>query len=62
MRRLVDTMKEREASEKLPVVEMEIDYELMNLHEALQQGDDEQINLAKSRLKKLRREWIHLRA
>lgn len=56
----MDALYEREMKERFPVVRMEIDYELLKLHEAMQEEDEEQIEQSKERLEKLRNELLQL--
>lgn len=51
---VMEALRRKEAQEKLPVVMMEIDYELVTLHDALQADDKVQIIKAKERLEQLR--------
>lgn len=60
MKRVIDALREREVMERLPVVRMEVDYELMMLHEAMENGDEEQKEQSKERLEKLRNELLQL--
>lgn len=60
MKRVIDALQEREMMERLPVVRMEIDYELMMLHEAMKVDDEEQKEQSKDRLEKLRNELLQL--
>lgn len=49
------------AKEKLPVIQMEIDYELLTLHDALREKNQLEIKQSKDRLKRLRLEWLQLK-
>ncbi|WP_237458557.1 hypothetical protein [Pontibacillus yanchengensis] len=60
MKRVMDALNERKVMERMPVLKMEIDYELMNLHEAMEQDDQEKMNITKDKLEALRLEWITL--
>ncbi|QST01442.1 hypothetical protein IMZ31_07765 [Pontibacillus sp. ALD_SL1] len=60
MKRVMDSLRKREVMERLPVVKMEIDYELMTLFEAMEEQDKIQVRESKERLEQLRREWVHL--
>lgn len=51
---VMETLRRKEAQEKLPVVKMEIDYELLTLHDALQADDKVLIIKTKERLQQLR--------
>ncbi|KGP92061.1 hypothetical protein N780_00225 [Pontibacillus chungwhensis BH030062] len=60
MKRVMDSLRKREVMERLPVVKMEIDYELMTLFEAMEEEDKHQVRQSKERLEQLRMEWVHL--
>ncbi|WP_345238749.1 hypothetical protein [Pontibacillus salipaludis] len=60
MKRVMDSLRKREVMERLPVVKMEIDYELMTLFEAMEEEDNHQVRQSKERLEQLRMEWVHL--
>lgn len=49
-----------EKNNREAVWRLEVDYELATLYEALQKGNDEQIDLTKIKLERLRKEWIRL--
>lgn len=50
----MQAIEKQEAKLKLPIIRMEIDYELMNLYDAMQAGDKPKIIKIKERLKELR--------
>ncbi|TGB05056.1 hypothetical protein [Halobacillus salinus] len=58
MKHVMEALRKREAQEKLPVIRMEIDYELVTLHDAMVAGDEEQIMRAKRKLSALRKQLI----
>ena len=53
MKYLMQAIEKQEAKQQLPVVRMEIDYELMTLFDAMQAEDATEIIKAKERLKSL---------
>lgn len=53
LRFVMETLKREEELELLPVIKMEIDYELLTLHDALEEDDKVQIIKSKERLKQL---------
>jgi hypothetical protein len=56
-----DVMKafqNRAILERIPVLKLELDYELVSLQDALQAGDQEEIARVKARLEELRREMM----
>ncbi|MBO8162208.1 MAG: hypothetical protein H0Z34_00645 [Brevibacillus sp.] len=62
MDQVMAALKRRDAEERIPVLRLELDYELATLYDALKQRDTEQINQSKQRLKQLRREMLLLEA
>lgn len=60
LRFLMEPIKIREAKEKLPVIKLEIDYELLTLFDALQADDQVQIIKSKERLEFLRRQMVEI--
>lgn len=50
---VLEAIRRREEEEKLPVIRMEIDYELLTLYDALQVDDKVQIIKTKERLGQL---------
>ncbi|WP_019120770.1 hypothetical protein [Brevibacillus massiliensis] len=59
---VIAALKRRDAEERIPVLRLELDYELATLYDALQANDKHSINKSKDRLKKLRREMLLLEA
>lgn len=57
---IIEEVKRQEEKEKLPVIRMEIDYELLTLYDALKENDKVQIIKSKEKLKVLRRKLIDL--
>lgn len=57
---VLDALRKREVEEKLPVIQMEIDYELVTLHDALKEGNQEEIEKTKEKLERLRQEKLEL--
>lgn len=58
MKHVMEALRKREAEEKLPVIRMEIDYELVTLHDAMMTGNKEQMAKAKRKLSALRKQLI----
>nr|AIE77290.1 hypopthetical protein [uncultured bacterium pBIO2160] len=58
---VMEIIKREEAKEKLPVIKLEIDYELMTLYDALQANDSVQIIKSKERLKFLATQLTELK-
>lgn len=60
MKEVIQTLLRNDAEERLPVLEMELNYELATLHDALERDDKEQIRCSKQKLEQLRQELIRL--
>ncbi|MGP4075076.1 hypothetical protein [Halobacillus sp. K22] len=58
MKHVMEALRKREAEEKLPVIRLEIDYELVTLHDAMLAEDEAQIRKSKNRLAELRKQLI----
>lgn len=56
MNYVMDALRKKEAEKKLPVIKMEIDYELLTLYDAMQAKDDEQKLKSKEKLVQLHAE------
>lgn len=54
MKYVMEALRRKEAQEKIPVIRMEIDYELVSLFDALKENDKVEIIKAKERLEQLR--------
>ena len=63
MKQIVHTSRKKTSQqEKLAVLRLELDYELAVLFEAIQESNEEQKELSKQKLKKIRTELLKLRA
>ncbi len=62
MKQVIQTLKRQDAEKRLPVLKLELNYELAMLYEALTQNDSEQIKVSKHKLELLRQELIRLEA
>ncbi|WP_059104982.1 hypothetical protein [Shouchella shacheensis] len=60
MKQVIPSTSLPDAENKLSVLRLEIDYELMTLHDALLEEDVAKSIMSKRRLRKLRREWLEL--
>ncbi|MFD2628250.1 hypothetical protein [Oceanobacillus kapialis] len=60
MKYVMEALRRKEAQEKLPVIRMEIDYELVSLYDALQAGDTVEVIKAKERLEQLRKQLLQI--
>ncbi len=58
----MEALRQKELQEKLPVIRMEIDYELLTLYDALQENDTVMIIKTKERLEGLRKQLIKIDA
>lgn len=61
MKYVLETFHRKQVEEKLPVIKMEIDYELMTLADALKENDEVLIEKTKEKLKSLRLEWLSIK-
>ena len=62
MKQVIQTLKKTEAERRIPVLRLEVDYELATLHDALVAKDSEQIKRSKKKLERLRQEMLQLEA
>ncbi|TCP30516.1 hypothetical protein EV207_10545 [Scopulibacillus darangshiensis] len=62
MKQVIQTLKRTDAEKRIPVVRMEIDYELATLHDAMIEDNAAEIKACKVRLEKLRQEMLRLEA
>ncbi|WP_176560204.1 hypothetical protein [Brevibacillus dissolubilis] len=60
MDQVIAALKRRDAEERIPVLRLELDYELATLHDAMKSKDQSQIEASKARLHQLRREMLLL--
>ncbi|WP_082234307.1 hypothetical protein [Halobacillus massiliensis] len=58
MKHVMEALRKREAEERLPVIRMEIDYELVSLHDAMLAEDQDQIKKCKERLYELHKQLV----
>ncbi|GGE40950.1 hypothetical protein GCM10011391_19620 [Pullulanibacillus camelliae] len=62
MKQVIQTLKRTDAEKRIPVLRLEIDYELATLHDAMVNQDANETKACKERLTKLRQELIRLEA
>jgi hypothetical protein len=62
MEQVIQVFKRDDAEKRIPVLRMEIDYELLNLHEAMLDEDLAGIDGCKRKLAELRKEMVLLEA
>ncbi len=60
MKYLMQAIERQEAKQKLPVLRMEIDYELMNLYDAMQAEDKVEMIIIKERLIALQKQLTEI--
>ncbi|MBU8906739.1 hypothetical protein [Desertibacillus haloalkaliphilus] len=60
MEQVIQTFKRTDGEKRVPVLRLEIDYELVTLHDAMLEENLEEMNASKERLEKLRQELIQL--
>lgn len=59
---VIKAFKSKDSEERIPVLKMEIDYELAHLYEAIQEKNMHRVDQCKARLSELRREMLLLEA
>ena len=57
---MMEAIWREEAKKQLPAIRLEIDYELVTLHDALQEDDRVQIIRSKEKLEHLRIQLLHI--
>jgi hypothetical protein len=57
---VMQALRSKRPDERIPVLRMELDYELATLQDALQSGDQESVQLCKNKLLELRQEMLLL--
>ncbi len=57
---VMEVLRKKEAQEKLPVIRIEIDYELVTLHDAMQANDKIEMIKSKERLEQLRLQMLEI--
>ncbi|MDF2683805.1 MAG: hypothetical protein K0R47_4995 [Brevibacillus sp.] len=62
MDQVIAALKRRDSEERIPVLRLELDYELATLYDAMKAEDKGQVKQSKERLKQLRREMLLLEA
>ncbi|WNC12876.1 hypothetical protein [Brevibacillus brevis] len=62
MDQVIAALKRRDSEERIPVLRLELDYELATLYDAMKAEDKGQMKESKERLKQLRREMLLLEA
>lgn len=62
MEDVIRAFKCRDPEKRIPVLRMELDYELSLLYEAMLENSLHKINLCKKRLQEIRREMLMLEA
>jgi len=60
MKFVMETLRKQELKEQLPVIRLEIDYELLTLYDAMQVEDKVQIIKSKEKLTELRNKKIEI--
>ncbi|MBP0724761.1 hypothetical protein J5Y03_06105 [Bacillus sp. RG28] len=62
MRQVINALKRTDAEKRIPVLKLELDYELATLYDAMIVEDFEAMNESKKKLEQLRLELIRLEA
>ncbi|WP_010530405.1 hypothetical protein [Lentibacillus jeotgali] len=60
MKYVIEDLRKEVERKKLPVIRIEIDYELMTLYDAMQANDNVQIIKSKEKLKQLRLQLMEM--
>ncbi|TSB45298.1 hypothetical protein [Alkalicoccobacillus porphyridii] len=60
MEKVIHPVQQKDEMTRLPVLRLELDYELMTLHDAMVNQDTSAIKRSKLCLARLREEWIQL--
>lgn len=59
---VIKAFKSKDSEKRIPVLKMEIDYELAQLYEAIQEKNTHRADQCKAKLTELRREMLQLEA
>lgn len=62
MEKVIQTLKRRDGEKRIPVLKLEIDYELQTLFDAIQANEQDEVSNCKAKLDILRNEWLRLEA
>ncbi|WP_214881772.1 MULTISPECIES: hypothetical protein [unclassified Exiguobacterium] len=62
MKQVIEAFKRKDAEKRIPVLRLEIDYELATLFDAMGSQDDATVQASKHRLEKYRQELLRLEA
>lgn len=60
MKQVLKVLSRKVAEERIPVLRLELDYELATLYEAMTEKNEEKMIKCKKKLEKLRQEMIEL--
>lgn len=59
---VIKALKRRDVEKRIPVLRLELDYELALLYEAMKENNTHKIDQCKAKLKELRKEMLLLEA
>ncbi|AFS69798.1 hypothetical protein D3D03_00140 [Exiguobacterium sp. RIT452] len=62
MKQVIEAFRRQDAEQRIPVLRLEIDYELSTLFDAIQVSDQAAVVASKERLDKYRQEMLRLEA
>ena len=62
MEKVIQTLRRKDGENRIPVLKLEIDYELQTLYDAIVAEEPFQVEESKSKLSELRNEWLRLEA
>ncbi|QDP40046.1 hypothetical protein [Radiobacillus deserti] len=60
MKYVMEALRKREAEQKLPGIKLDIDYQLVTLHDAMIENNEQEKQKAIQNLKELRKQLIEL--
>ncbi|ADH99123.1 hypothetical protein [Salisediminibacterium selenitireducens] len=62
MEKVIQTLRRKDGENRIPVLKLEIDYELQTLYDAMIAEEVIQMKESKEKLAELRNEWLRLEA
>lgn len=62
MEKVIQTLRRKDGENRIPVLKLEIDYELQSLYDAMESEEEMMVEQCKENLEKLRYEWLRLEA
>ncbi|GEL08879.1 hypothetical protein [Salisediminibacterium halotolerans] len=62
MEKVIQTLRRKDGENRIPVLKLEIDYELQSLYDAMEANETSAVEQCKENLEQLRYEWLRLEA